>query len=52
MYMCACVYIYIYPVHNPKMMHQKTSVSEYSVPIVNPERSLKRNSKSWLILLS
>ena len=43
MYMC----VYIYSVCNPEMMHQNILVLEYSIQIVNPERSLERNSKPW-----
>jgi len=47
--MCVCVCVY--PVRDPETMHRNTSVSEYSIPIINPEWSPKRNSKPWLILL-
>ena len=42
-YMCVCVciyiyiYIYIYPVRNPKTMHRNTSISKYSMPVINLE---------------
>ena len=44
-YVCVCIYIYIYPVCNPKIVHRNTSISKYSIPVINLERSLEQNLK-------
>ena len=45
MYTYMYIYIYIYPVPNPKTVHRNTSISKYSIPVINLERSLEQNLK-------
>ena len=46
--MCVCVCVCVYLVCNLETVHRNMPVPEYSVPIVNLERSSKRNSKPCL----